>query len=98
MGHMKTKSMPILSSLVMLGILARVDAALAVQTEKAPSPKDDWEYSDPKDPAPRHLGELYYAAKMYREKGMRRESDKTFEKLLRLWRQKPQEESEANLM
>ncbi len=90
--------MPILSSLVVLGILARVDATWAVHTDKTASQKDDWEYSDPKDPAPRQLAELYYSAKLYREKGMRRESDKAFEKLLRLWRQKPQDDSEANLM
>jgi hypothetical protein len=77
---------------------AGISSARADQAHLARAEKELREYSRDKDLTGRYADHLYYLAGLYRENGMRRKSDETFQKFLTLWRTKPHPESEASLL
>lgn len=95
---MKKTSIPLVSSLVILGLTSGIEGARAEEADVKRAEDELRSYSADKDPNARYAGHLYYLAGLYRENGMRKKSDEAFNKFLQLWRRKPQGESESSLL
>ncbi len=94
----KQRSKVFVATALIVGMGAGISSARADQAHLARSEKELREYSRDKDLTGRYANHLYYLAGLYRENGMRRKSDETFQKFLTLWRTKPHPESEASLL